>query len=491
MPGFHSDPDPSRALSGVRTPPHSAEAERGVLGAILLDAERVADLCTVSGLVPDAFFVPAHRILFETLLGMAHDGVAIDAVTVSDRLRAIERLDAVGGTQALEALIDATPTAAHAEYYIDIVRQKFLLRSVIACAQQAEQTCYDGDMSADLVVSQAEQAFLGITEHQHGAIVPWSSAIKETVAQLDRLFAMGPGGFSGLSTGFRNLDKMLRGLRPGEMTVLAARPSMGKTSLAMNICECVALGQNASGIKQKGDLGKPQAVGIFSLEMSQESLAMRMLCSRANVATFQLDSGLGNAREVSTRLTRAASILSKAPLYVDDTGGLDVMELRARARRMCRKNDVKLIMIDYLQLLNCREMAKQGRQLETSRISSEIKSMAKELKIPVIVLSQLSRAGEREKNSKPKLSDLRDSGAIEQDADVVLLLRRPCRMGNIDASDANSDAMDKTLAIVDIAKHRNGPVGEVRLNFEDSFTRFTDRIENVGDYGPADEGPEG
>ncbi len=466
---------------GVRVPPHSAEAERGVLGSALLDAERVLDLCIVNGLVPEAFFTPSHRILYETLLAMAHDGAAIDAVTVSDRLRAIDRLDSIGGTQALEQLIDATPTAAHAEYYIDIVRQKLLLRQVIECAQNAERSCYEGDSSADMVVSSAEQSFLSITEHQHGAIVPWETALKQTVKNLDLLFNLGPGGFTGLSTGFRDLDAILRGMQPAQMIVLAARPSMGKTSLAMNICECVALGQTCMGYAAKGDAATPRPVGIFSLEMSQESLAMRMLCSRANITKYQLDSGIGNAATVNRNITRAASVLSKAKLFVDDTGGLDIAELRARARRMVRKHEVKLIMIDYLQLLNCRERAREGRQQETARISQEIKAMAKELNIPVIVLSQLSRSGERDKGSKPKLSDLRDSGAIEQDADVVFLLRRPSFMANADASDPNAsaDIMDKSLAIVDVAKNRNGATKEVRLNFAAECTRFTDRTEDA------------
>ncbi len=473
----------------LRVPPHSAEAERGVLGSILLDAARVMDLCIEAGLIPDSFHLPALRTLFVALCEMSRDGTAIDLVTVAERLRGMDRLETVGGVALLEALIDATPTAAHAEYYIDIVRQKHLLRCVIDCSREAEQACYEEDQSADLVLSRAEQAFLGITERQHGLLQPWPGAIKATMERIDRLFALGPGGFTGVSTGFRNLDRVLRGLRPGEMIVLAARPSMGKTSLAMNICENVALGQDADRRQQKGEHGKPRAVGVFSLEMSQESLAMRMLCARAEVAAFQLDSGLISPQKVSTQLTRAASTLSKAALFVDDTGGLDVMELRARARRLKRKEGIELLMIDYLQLLNCREMARQGRQLETAAISAQLKAMAKELKVPVVVLSQLSRAPEQrsEKSGKPKLSDLRDSGAIEQDADVVLLLRRPCRY-----PDNSEDSADQTLAIVDVAKHRNGPTGEVRLNFEEKFTRFFDRSDAGGDFGeiePDDGGP--
>ena len=254
------------------------------------------------------------------------------------------------------------------------------------------------------------------------------------------------------------------------MIVLAARPSMGKTSLAMNIAENVAMGEVQDH--------QPRAVGVFSCEMSQEALVMRMLCARAGVPSFEVGKGyIGENRFRS--LEAASEQLSGAPMYVDDTGGLDVIELRARARRMCKKFDIKVIIIDYLQLLNCRDYAKQGRQLETSAISSNLKAMAKELKMPVLVLSQLSRAPEqRDKTGRPKLSDLRDSGAIEQDADVVLMLRRPSRYPD----DPESD--DTTLSIVDVAKHRNGPTGEVRLNFEEKFTRFRDRDEgNAGDFG--------
>jgi replicative DNA helicase len=281
---------------------------------------------------------------------------------------------------------------------------------------------------------------------------------------------------TGLPTGFRNLDARLLGLKPGEVIVLAARPSMGKTSLAMNMAECVALGRTMAGIPFKGDHGRPHPVGVFSLEMSQDSLVMRMLCGLAGVPMFQINSGMVNPQKVTQALTRAASDLSKAPILVDDTAGLDVVEMRARARRMRRKHKVELIVVDYLQLMNCREMVRQGRQLEIAAVSGHLKAMAKELKVPVLVLSQLSRAPEQrgDKSAKPKLSDLRDSGAIEQDADVVLLLRRPCR----NVGDPETD--DKTLAIVDVAKNRNGPIGEVRLHFEDTLTRFADRAD-MGD----------
>ena len=471
----------SAGTPALRVPPHSAEAEKGVLGSILLDASRVMDLCTGDGLVPESFYFEAHRRLFSELVAMQQAGVAIDLLTAVERLRSANRLDAVGGTAFLEALVDATPTAAHAEYYIDIVRQKFLLRAIIDCARDTERTCFESSQSADLILGQTEQAFLDITERQHGQIFSWPQVINNTMQHVERLFQLGPGGVAGVPAGLRNLDRKLRGFRPGELTVLAARPSMGKTSLAMNVAECAALGRDMSGQRFKGDQARQHPVAIFSLEMAQEALALRMLCGMAGVPAFQIDSGIGQAQQVTQKLTRAASELSKAPVYVDDTGGLDVMELRARARRMKKKFNIELIIVDYLQLMNCREFARQGRQLETAAVSANLKAMAKELKLPVLVLSQLSRAPEQrgDKSAKPKLSDLRDSGAIEQDADVVLLLRRPCR------NPGDPEAEDRTLAIVDVAKHRNGPTGEVRLNFEDSLTRFNDRAEVGPDDGDA------
>lgn len=479
MPRTHTTPSPAGA-SALRVPPHSAEAERGVLGSILLDAatdSRVLDLCTENGITSDAFFSAPNRLLYETLVEMSHAALTIDPLTLNERLRTLNRLDDIGGTAYIQALIDETPTAAHAEYYINIVRQKHLLRTVISCAREAERKCFNDAVSADLILGEVEQQFLSIADRREGTGLTWPQAINNTMGHIDRLFSLGPGGVAGLPTGFANLDRKLKGLRNGEMIVLAARPSMGKTSLAMNIAECVALGKDIYGRPMKGDQNRQHPVAVFSLEMSTESLAMRMLCGFAGVPGFQIDQGLVNPKKINQQLTRAASDLGKAPIYVDDTGGLDVMDMRARARRMKKRHKIELIVIDYLQLCNCREFAKQGRQIETSQISGQIKAMAKELNLPVIVLSQLSRAPEQrgDKTNKPKLSDLRDSGAIEQDADVALLLRRPCK------AHGDPEFDDKRLAIVDVAKHRNGPTGEVRLDFDDSLTRFGDRTDQGRD----------
>jgi len=475
MPRHTSPPSDAAPL---RTPPNSLEAERAVLGSILLEVghdNRVLDLCATGGITAEAFMSRQHALIFETAAEMSRAGMPLDPVTLRDRLKALERLDAVGGVATLQALIDGTPTSAHAEYYIGILRQKFLLRRVISCARDAEKRCYDETLNADIILGEVEQKFLSISEHNNGSALSWSNTIISTMGHIDRLLAMGAGAFAGLPTGFTNLDWKLKGLRNGEMIVLAARPSMGKTSLAMNIAECVALGQTIEKTPMRGDHNRPHGVAVFSLEMSSESLAMRMLCGRAGVSAFDIEHGMNKAKERGHQLVSAASALCKAPIYADDAGGLDVMDMRARARRLKKRHNIELVVIDYLQLCYCREFAKQGRQIETSQISGQIKAMAKELNVPVIVLSQLSRNNERrgDKTEKPKLSDLRDSGAIEQDADVVLLLRRPSRIPG------DPDYEDKLLAIVDIAKHRNGPTGEVRLNFDGNITRFGDRLDHA------------
>ena len=449
-----------------RLPPYSEEAERGVLGSILLDSSRVMDLCLAAQVLEESFHVPAHRTLYEAMQKMHTLGKVVDVVTVTDFLSTDNAFVQMGGSTFLDRLIDATPTAAHAEYYIGIVNQKFILRSIIDCARAAEQSCHESEEEAETILDRTEQSFMDITERQHGDLVLWTQAVKSTMQTVESIFKGDNKYAGGIPTGLTNLDKVAMGLRPAEMVVLAARPSMGKTSLAMNIAESVALGHNAAH--------ECWPVGVFSLEMSQESLVMRMLCSHAEVRSDQLMGGFAS-QTAHKRLVNAASALGKAQLYVDDTGGLDVLELRARARRMKKKFNIGLIVIDYLQLLHSREYAKQGRQLETASISGHLKSMAKELKLPVLVLSQLSRAPEQrsEKTGKPKLSDLRDSGAIEQDADMVWMLRRPCKYASDD------EAEDRTLAILDVCKQRNGRTGEIELNFEESYTRFRDRAVGV------------
>ncbi len=456
-------PVSSKVTPVERVPPHSEEAERGVLGAVLLDAEKVMDLCIERQLVPDSFYIPAHRAIFEVMAGMNCEGRPIDLLTVGERLKAAGILDKLGGPTALHRIVDATPTSAHAEYYIDIVRDRHLLRQVIEAARESERRCYDPNAEAQTVLGLSEQAFFDITAHQHGQMRPWPDLVHEIVATFDNQHR----GFLGVASGFRELDKNIKGLKSGNMVVLAARPSMGKTSLAMNIVENVALGKGDSECR-------PRPVGVFSVEMSCLDLVKRMICCRAEVSGHTIADGFISQTNHG-RLIAAADALSHAPIYIDDSAGLDITELRARARRMKSKHNVELIVIDYLQLLRAPEHSRHGRQVEITYVSAGIKAMAKELGIPVLVLSQLSRAPEaRGGEEKPKLSDLRDSGSIEQDADIVMLLRRPCR------TTSDPEKENRTLAIIEIAKNRNGPaMEEVRMEFQDAFTRFRDAAHGV------------
>lgn len=427
------------------------------------------DLCIERQISPESFYVHAHSLLYETFLAMHQDAShpPIDMLTIIDRLQVQGDLDAIGGEELLGRLYDETPTVAHAEYYIQRVYENHLLRKIIDSSREVERHCLDREKSADEILNDAEETFYSLSERKIGVERTWKDVVKTEMEEIEALLKE-KKGITGISTGFRDIDKMLLGLQKTDLIILAARPSMGKTSLALNIAEHVATGAF--------NRHPPRAVAVFSLEMSSESLVRRMLCCRAQIPSQQLSIG-AVSKEAHGSLMNAANDLSKARIFVDDTAGLEAPDLRARARRLKRKHEIDLIIVDYLQLMNYSKFASEGRQRETSAISQSLKAMAKELKVPVIVLSQLSRAPEtRGGASIPKLSDLRDSGAIEQDADIVFLLRRPCKYPTTEGAD------DPTLAILDIAKHRNGPTGELKLNFEDRYTRFSDRFD-PGEHG--------
>ena len=467
-------------MSDLKTPPNNVEAERAVLGSILLDTagrsdDRVMDECRTRGIVPEAFYDPCNRAIYTMMLEMSMASKPLDALSLIEELRRTNKIESVGGVGYIQSLIDQVPTTAHAEHYIGILRGKYLRRLMIERATKVVEKCFDEGEYPDpqVVLGDAEKTFLEIGGSA-GNTMPWSSAIDDSFKRIDRMFESGGKLMEGLSTGYKYLDETLQGLKPGEMIVIAARPSVGKTSLAMNIAESCALGLDMNNVPVKYDNGKQHPVAIFSLEMPVEQLTKRMLAGRAHLNMWRLNRNLVPRSEkqmMTANLMQAMGELRNAKIYVDDTAGLDVMDLRARARRMKKQHGIELIVIDYLQLCCCREGARQGRQIEVSMISQQIKAMAKELKVPVIVLSQLSRANEQrgDKFEKPKLSDLRDSGAIEQDADVVFLLRRPSRNSN------DPESQDLTLAYVDIAKNRNGETGEVKMNFIREWTRFLDR----------------
>jgi replicative DNA helicase len=455
--------------AGLRRPPHSEEAERGVLGSILLDPVNAIDKCLAKRLNSGSFYDRRHQALFEHLVDMNQGNVPMDAITIAEWLKDNNALEKVGGYDYLIQLQDSTLVPAHVEFYCDIVQEKSLLRKLIEKCSTAIDAAYTAEQEADTVVSEAEEELFALRSEDAGDGSDWAKSVRGAFQEIESFNPNEP--LTGVTTGYRKLNEQLGGLAKTDMIVLAARPAMGKTSLAMNIAEHAAL----------GTLGKePVSVGIFSLEMSREQLVKRMLFSNAKVPAYKVKQHL--TKDDHNKLVNAVHRLENAKIYIDDTPGLEAVELRSRARRMKKRFGIELIVIDYLQLMNYSKFARDGRQRETMAISGAVKAMAKELQVPVIVLSQLSRATEGRGDNVPKLSDLRDSGAIEQDADVVLLLYRPSYYKHGD--DRNTD----NLAIVDVAKFRHGSTGEVRMNFMREYTRFEDRDEREDDeYVPVDD----
>jgi replicative DNA helicase len=447
---------PADALKVDRLPPHSPEAEQGVLGCILLSPNECMGEC-ISRFKPGAevFYDLRHQTIYGTLAQMYDSREAIDVITLQQQLKNRQLLDEIGGIAYLSALPDTVPSAANLNYYLDIVFEKYLLRKMIHTCTDVVGRVYDYEGEVDALMDEVERDILRISESRvQTETVTIKELVKKAITTIED-FHQRQGMLTGVGTGFTDLDKMTSGLHGGEMIVIAARPSMGKTSLAMNIAEYVAIEQKI-------------AVGVFSLEMTSESLVLRMLCSRSRVNLRNVREGFLAERDFP-KLTGSAGKLANSPLFIDDSSGLSILQLRARARRMWQQYNIKLFVIDYLQLLHSTARRAENRQQEIADISSGIKSLAKELGVPVIVLSQLNRELEREKNRKPRLSDLRESGAIEQDADVVGLLYRPSSDEEEGGGSAEEDAIPMNLLI---AKQRNGPTGDVNSTFLKSYTRF-------------------
>jgi len=449
-----------------RLPPHSIEAEQGVLGCVLLDPSTGLPACIEKfkgG--KEVFYDLRHQALYEVLVEMSEAREAIDLITVQQRLKDKGMLEAVGGVAYLGQLQDAVPSAANLGYYAEIVREKRLLRNLLQTATGVISRIYETEADVDEFVDQVEAELLRAGEER---VESSTQGIKDLVHKAIQVIEdqhTNKGMLTGLSTGFPDLDNLTTGLHGGEMIVIAARPSVGKTSLAMNIAECVCIEQG-------------QPVGVFSLEMPAEQLVLRMLCSRARVNLRDIRSGFLVERDFP-KLTTAAGKLGKAPLFIDDSSGLSILQLRAKARRMHQQYGVKLFVVDYLQLLHSTARRADNRQQEIADISNGVKALAKELNVPVIVLAQLNRESEREKR-EPRLSDLRESGAIEQDADLVALLYRDLKdkKDGEDEEDAGHsyDGLPVNLLV---AKQRNGPAGEiVRLTFLKGFTRFESRADD-------------
>jgi len=460
--------DPSRV---DRLPPHSVEAEQGVLGCILLAPHECMGECIERFKPgPDVFYDLRHRAIYELVVEMYDKKSAIDLITLQQTLKDRLQLDAVGGLSYLASLPDAVPSAANLAYYLDIVREKYILRRMITACTDVVGRAYDHQGEVDALLDEVEKDILQVSQER---VEGKSTAIKDLVRSAINTiedYHQRQGMLTGLSSGFADFDRMTSGLHEGEMIVIAARPSMGKTSLAMNIAEAVAIDQK-------------MPVGVFSLEMTSESLVLRMLCSRARVNLRNIRDGFLAERDFP-KLTGAAGKLANAPLFIDDTPGLSILQMRAKARRMHQQHGIKLFVIDYLQLLHSTARRAENRQQEIADISSGVKSLAKELKVPVIVLAQLNREVEKEKNRKPRMSDLRESGAIEQDADLIGLLYKP---SSNEDEDGGPDPAQEALPVnLLIAKQRNGPTGDVNLTFLKSYTRFESAAKISGEDIPAD-----
>jgi replicative DNA helicase len=461
-------------------PPHSPEAEMALLGSMILDPRVIGDVLSMVSSADD-FYTEAHGAIFRVIVEVYDRHQSGDLVQIVETLRAANSLEAVGGPEYLVQLAERVPSAVNATHYARIVADRGRLRKLIASAGQIIYDAYHaGDLGPDgtrEVLDKAEMAIFNIAERGESSDPQKLADILEQ--ELHRLEQLEGKGISGLSTGYTDLDAMLSGLQPSELAIVAARPSMGKTALALNLAEQIALGGGAGARS-----GTRVPVAVFSLEMSRAAIAQRLLSARSGVDSHKLRRGHFTGSDFQ-RLFAACGELGDAPIYIDDTPNLTVLALRARARRMAAMHGIKCIMIDYLQLMTAPGAARESRQVEVSTISRGIKALARELNVPVVCLAQLNRGTEMRDGNRPRMSDLRESGSIEQDADVVILLHREeyYHTQDPDWADANRDKVG--VADLIIAKQRNGPTGIVKLAWDPSTTRFRNYAGDMGDrYNP-------
>ncbi len=465
----HREPTAEELLANInRALPFSEEAEKGLLSCLLQDPGSLLGESRLT-LPAASFYHEAHRLIYEKLLEFNDKNLHIDLITVTNALREQELLDKVGGPAAISDLFTYVAIPSHFTYYRDILKQKATLRDLIhACSMNIHSAYEFGreelDQDVSTVIDHAEQRVLAVREKSgtEDGFRLMKHHVNDALDAIEHMLQH-PGQLRGLSTGYGKLDKLSSGLQGGEMFVIAARPSMGKTSLAMNIVEHIAV-----------DLDTPCAV--FSLEMSAAMLVRRLLVSRATLSMQDLSRGV-LTRTQTDALTKAVKDLQRSQIFIDETPGLDVMELRAKARRLKKQYGIKMIAIDYLQLLTSgSRRAKDNRQIEIAEISAGLKGLAKELDVPILVLAQLNRSVEQRKGQRPVLSDLRESGSIEQDADMVgLLTRADYAGGKMEVEDEEKEEAKKGQAVLIMAKNRNGPTGDVHLRFIDYAMRFTER----------------
>ncbi len=438
----------TQAPSGLRVPPHSVEAEESVLGAMLLSEASISDV--LERIRSDDFYKPAHRKIFDGVVSLFARGEAIDSVTVAEELRRSGHLEDIGGKPYLFHLVSSVPAASNAAYYARIVEETALLRRLIEATQQASAMAFESGDDVDHIVDQVEQLVFSVAEKRLGDNFKHiRDLLHEQLEEVEKLQERG-GSLTGVASGFVDLDNLTSGFQKSNLVIVAARPSFGKTSLALNIAQQAAT-----------DHGVP--VAIFSLEMSRIELVQRLVCAEALVDVHKLRRGNLSDQDWS-RLATAVGRLADAPIYIDDTESVTVLEIRAKARRLKQKSGLGLVIIDYLQLMSGPRRS-ENRQQEISEVSRSLKILARELDLPVIAVSQLSRAVESRQDKRPMLADLRESGALEQDADVVVFIYRD--------EVYNPDSTDKGTAEILVAKHRNGPVGRLKLTFLENYTKFT------------------
>ncbi len=449
---FNSQDRRPESSPGSRVPPHSTEAEESVLGAVLLDNQAMSDASSVLQ-APD-FYRSAHQYIFEAMEVLDKGNKPIDIITLSDKLRGMGALEECGGLEYLGRLSTIVPSAANVSYYARLVKDKSLRRRMIHEASSVITDAFEDSSSIEEFLDSTEQKILSVAESRATqAFYKVGDVVQESIKLVEKLYDR-KEPVTGVPTGFIKLDSKTAGFQPSDLIILAARPSMGKTALALSIIQHV-------GIDKKG------AVALFSLEMSKEQLVLRMLCAESGVSNSKVRTGHLTENDFP-QLVTAASRIAEAPIFIDDTPALPVSELRAKCRRLHRDTPLSLVAVDYLQLMRSPTYA-HSREQEIADISRSLKALAKELNVPVIALSQLNRSLENRENKRPQLSDLRESGAIEQDADIIMFIYRD--------EQYNKDSADKGVAEIIIGKQRSGPTGMVRLAFNGELTRFDNLAE--------------
>ena len=441
-----------------KLPPQNLEAERACLGSMLLDREAIE--VAIDLLRDEDFYSQQHKIIYNSILDLYNRSAPVDIITLNDHLKGTDELDKAGGVVYISSLLDEVPTSANIEYYAKIVEQKSLLRKLISAASSIVSLGYGKEKDAYEIIDEAEKLIFDVAERKESrGYFPLNEVIKDSIDAIEKLYHRSDL-YTGLPSGFKEFDDLTSGFQRSELIIIAARPSVGKTAFALNISQNI-------GIRQKKN------VAIFSLEMSKEALVQRMLCSEARIDSQRLRKGFLRTEDWAP-LTTAAGKLADASIFVDETPGISDMQLRAKARRIQSRHGLDIIIVDYLQLMDATRRRNEGRTQEISEISRSLKALARELDVPVIAISQLSRAVEsRGKDKRPILSDLRESGAIEQDADVVAFLYRD------ELYNPNTD--DKNMAEVIIQKQRNGPTGSIKLYFSKEYTRF-ENLERHDEY---------